>query len=141
AQLQWTCNADYMEALTRYFRETEEVTHPHIKQVRTRVWRRLWKRMFKRQLRREHLVLFISIQITGLPGKPLSANGLGLYYEKILDQLRGQFEEITGTLRTIFGADATVTPMDDLAHFTYCTKFLNPSLAERFDVDFAGQFN
>ena len=141
AQFQWTCNCDYRQELTRYFRETEKVTHPHLKRVRTERFQRYWDRMHRRDLRREQLVLFVSTQITALSGKALTLAGLEAYYEKVLGQLRGQFEELTGTLRTVFGSDTTVAPMDDPGHFAYCSKFLNPSLAERFDVDTAGQFN
>ena len=142
AQFQWTCNCDYRQELTRYFRETEKVTHPHLRRVRTERFQRYWDRMHRRDLRREQLVMFISTEIAALhSGKALTREALHTYYEKLLAQLRGQFDELTGTLRTIFGSDTTVTPMDDLAHFTYCSKFLNPSLADRFDLDFAGQFN
>jgi hypothetical protein len=141
AQLQWTCNSDYRQELTRYFRETEKVTHPHIKRARQERFDRYWERMHQHTLRREQLVLFVSTAITGYSGSLKMRAGLETYYEKLLGQLRGQFEELTGTLRTIFGADTTVTPMDDLGHFAYCAKFLNPSLAERFDVDSAAGFN
>jgi hypothetical protein len=142
AQFQWTCNCDYRQELTRYFRETEKVTHPHLRRVRTERFQRYWDRMHRRDLRREQLVMFISTEISALhSGKALTREALHAYFEKLLAQLRGQFDELTGTLRTIFGSDTTVTPMDDLAHFTYCSKFLNPSLADRFDLDFTGQFN
>lgn len=141
AQFQWTCNCDYRQELTRYFRETEKVTHPHLTRVRRERFQRYWDRMHRRDLRREQLVMFISVEITAQSGKILTRAGLSAYYDKVLAQLRGQFDELTGTLRTIFGSDTTVTPMDDLAHFSYCSKFLNPSLADRFDVDATGQFN
>ena len=141
AQFQWTCNCDYRQELTRYFRETEKVRHPHLKRVRTERFQRYWDRMHRRDLRREQLVLFVSTQITALSGKALTRVGLAVYYEKVLAQLQGQFVELTGTLRTVFGSDTTVAPMDDAAHFAYCSKFLNPSFAERFDVDTAGQLN
>ena len=141
AQLQWTCNSDYRQELTRYFRETEKITHPHIKRARQERFDRYWEKMHRHALRREQLVLFVSMAITGYSGSLKTRAGLETYYEKLLGQLRGQFEELTGTLRTIFGGDTTVTPMDDLAHFGYCAKFLNPSLADRFDVDFAAGFN
>lgn len=140
-QFQWVGNADYVPELTRFYREAEAITHPQIRRRVLRHWQRLWKKMHRRLLRHEHLVLFISTEITSQAGSRLTAAGLENYYEKLFAQLRTQFEEITGTLKTILGTDTTVTPMDDLAHFTYYTKFLNPSLAERFDVDFAGQFN
>ena len=34
AQFQWTGNSDYREALTRYYRETEKVTHPGVRNMR-----------------------------------------------------------------------------------------------------------
>lgn len=141
AQLQWTCNSDYKKELTRYFRETERVTHPHLKRARGERFQRYWDKMHRRELRREHLVLFVTTEITSYSGNLKTRDGLASYYEKLLGQLRGQFDELTGTLRTIFGADTTVTPMGDAEHFVYCKKFLNPSLADRFDLDFDAQFN
>ena len=108
AQFQWTCNCDYRQELTRYFRETEKVTHPHLKRVRTERFQRYWDRMHRRDLRREQLVLFVSTQMAALPGKALTRVGLDAYYQKVLAQLRGQFEELTDTLRTVFGSDTTV---------------------------------
>ena len=141
AQIQWTCNSDYRQELTRYFRETERTAHPHIRKVRSERFERYWQKMHRRELRREQMILFISTEITGYAGNLKTRDGLEAYYDKLLGQLRGQFDELTGTIRTIFGADTPVAPMDDLAHFTYFTKFLNPSLADRFDFDFPGQFN
>ncbi|MDE3084060.1 MAG: hypothetical protein KGJ37_02430, partial [Verrucomicrobiota bacterium] len=125
AQLQWTCHCDYKKELTRYFRETERVAHPHLKRVRTERFQRYWEKMHRRELRREDLVLFLSTEIYNLKAR----GGLEAYYEKLLGQLGGQFEELTGTLRTIFGSDTTVAPMGDAEHFIYFKKFLNPSLA------------
>lgn len=141
AQFQWTGNCDYLEPLTHYFRETEAITHPQIKQARMRYFRRFWRRMHERAWRREQLVLFISTPIAAQSGPRLTRGALQAYYEKVLAQLRAHFDEIADTLHTIFGTDTTVTPMDDLAHFTYCAKFLNPSFADRFDLDYAAQFN
>jgi len=141
AQFQWTCDCDYRQELTRYFRETENIAQPHLKAVRRERFDRYWQRMHRRELRREQLVLYVSTTVAKHSGKGLTPERLAAYYSKMLGQLAGQFAELTDTLRAIFGADTTLTPMDDLAHFTYCAKFLNPSLAERFDLDFAIQFN
>lgn len=141
AQFQWTCDCDYRQELTRYYRETEKTSHPHIRQVRAERFERYWEKMHRRELRREQLVVFISTRIDAASPPLASTAAIAAFYEKVLGQLRTQFDEITGTLRTIFGADTTVTPMDDEAHFTYFSKFLNPSLAERFDHDFAAQLN
>jgi hypothetical protein len=141
AQFQWTCNSDYRQELTRYFRETEKVAHPHIRRVRDERFHRYWAMMHRRELRREQLVMFISTEVT-TPSAPLaSTTAIEAFYAKVIGQLRSQFDELGSTLRTIFGADTTVAPMDDLGHYTYFAKFLNPSLAERFDHDFAAQFN
>lgn len=141
AQFQWTCSSDYRQELTRYFRETEKVADPHIKRVRMERFERYWAMMHRRELRREQLVVFISTSVSA-PSAPLATTAaIATLYEKVLGQLRSQFDEIAGTLRTIFGSDTTVTPMGDLEHFTYCAKFLNPSFAERFDHDFAAQLN
>jgi type IV secretion system protein TrbE len=140
AQFQWTCNSDYRQELTRYFRETEKVAHPHIKRARSERFDRYWAMMHRRELRREQLVLFVSTEVNA-PATPLTSRAAEAFYDKVIGQLRSQFDELATTLRTIFGADTTVTPMNDLDHFTYCSKFLNPSLAERFDYDFAAQFN
>lgn len=141
AQFQWGCDGDYRGELTRYFRETEQIRHPGIRRVRMRSFRRHWRKMLGRKLRREHLVLFLSTMIVARSGPLLDPAALRDYYEKMLAQLRAHFDEITGTLSTIFGADTTVTPMDGLALFAYYSKFLNPSFAERFDLDYAAQFN
>ncbi|HTQ30426.1 MAG TPA: hypothetical protein VMI53_04395 [Opitutaceae bacterium] len=141
AQVQWTADCDYKKELTRYFRETERVTHPHLKRVRTERFQRYWEKMHRRELRRESLVLFVTAEITAYSGNLKTRGNLQGYYEKLLGQLKGRFDELTGTLRTIFGSDTAVAPMDDLEHFIYLKKFLNPSLADRFDVDFAAQFN
>ncbi|HVS52414.1 MAG TPA: hypothetical protein VHD62_08670 [Opitutaceae bacterium] len=141
AQFQWTCSSDYRQELTRYFRETEMVAHPHIKRVRMERFERYWCMMQRRELRREQLVLFLSTEVT-TAGVPLGSTGaIAAFYERVIGQLKSQFDELGLTLRTIFGPDTTVTPMDDLDHFTYYSKFLNPSLAERFDHDFSAQFN
>ena len=141
AQLQWTVDSDYLTELTRYYRETEAVTHPHVRRVRQERFDRYWRKMQRRELRREKLVLFLSTDITGYSGNLKTKTGLSAYYDKILAELRTRFEEITGTLKTLFGTDTTVAPMGDQEHFAYFLKFLNPSLAERFDVDYAAQFN
>lgn len=141
AQLQWTVDSDYLTELTRYYRETERVTHPHIRRVRDERFNRYWRKMQRRELRREKLVVFLSTDVTGYSGNLKTRVGLQSYYDKVMSELRTRFDEITSTLRTLFGADTTVTPMGDQEHFAYYLKFLNPSLADRFDVDLQAQFN
>lgn len=141
AQLQWGCDGDYRVELTRFFRETEQIDHPQIRRVRMRAFRRYWRKMLRRELRRENCVLFVSTVITAQSRPLASSDALRVYSEKLLAQLRIQFDEVADTLRTVFGPETSVTLMGDLDHFTYYTKFLNPSLAERFDLEVAAQFN
>lgn len=141
AQFQWGCDGDYRPELTAAYREITAITNPEIRRLRLRYWRRHWRKLLQRALRREQLVLFLTIRISAQSGPLMTGAALCGFYEKMLAQLHTQFDEIADTLRTIFGTDTTVTPMDDLAHFTYCAKFLNPSFAERFDLDYAAQFN
>jgi hypothetical protein len=82
AQFQWTCNCDYRTELTRYFRETEKVTHPHLRRVRMARWERHWKKMHRRELRREQLVMFLSVKIDASSAKAVTREGLHDYYEK-----------------------------------------------------------
>jgi hypothetical protein len=142
AQFQWTCNCDYRQELTQYHRATEALAmHPHIRRVRAERFGRYWEKMHRRELRREQLVMFISTPLAGYAPLAATRNNLNDAYAKLLAQLRARFGELTATLRTLFGGDTTVTPMDDLAHFVYYSKFLNPSLADGFDIDFAGRFS
>lgn len=141
AQIQWTCNSDYRAELTRYFRETEKITHPHTKRIRSERFDSFWQKMERRELRREQLVVFISTNLTSCAGNIKGTRSLAAYYDRILGQLRSQYDELTGTLRTIFGADTPVSPMGDAEHFEYVLKFLNPSLGERHDLEIKNQFN
>ena len=141
AQIQWTCNSDYRQELTEYHRETEKQTNPHVRKVRTERFERYWQRMHNRDLRREQLVLFVSLDLAKHSPTVTARNNLESYYNKLLGQLVTRFDELTVNLRTLFGSDTTVTPMDDLDHYTYFSKFMNPSLADAFDINFAERFN
>ncbi len=77
AQFQWVGNSDYVPELTRFYRETEQIAHPQIKQRAMARWRRLWRKMQRRELRREQLVLFLSTEISAQAGPRL----LGLVLE------------------------------------------------------------
>ena len=53
----------------------------------------------------------------------------------------GEFEHVHRLLLEIFASAGTrVLPMNDLDHFRHYKRFLNPSLAERFDFDPAEGF-
>jgi hypothetical protein len=135
-QLQWTCNSDYKKELIRYHEQTAKAEDDYVRSVRQERFARYWQRMVDRTLRREQLVLFISQDVEISANMVQSKVGLLDYYYKTLHQLRSHFNELGTTLTTIFGAGTTVRPMSDLEHFSYYKKFLNPSLADRIEVDF-----
>ena len=135
AQLQWTCNSDYKKELVRYHEETAKGSNDAIKRVRNERFSRYWQRMLHRTLRREQLVLFISQDIESYSGSLKTRAGLFDYYEKTLKQLKSDFAEIGTTLTTIFGNGTTLEPMGDLDHFAYYSLFLNPTLADRFELN------
>ncbi len=136
AQLQWTCNSDYKKELVHYREETAKGNHDYIKRVRNERFSRYWQRMVHRTLRREKLVLFISQDVESYSGSLKTRAALLDYYEKALKQLKNDFAEIGATLTTIFGNGTTVEPMTDLEHFSYYNLFLNPTLADRLELDF-----
>lgn len=140
AQLQWTCNSDYQKELIRYHQQTSQATDGYVRSIRQERFSRYWQRMVDRTLRREQLILFISQDIETSSGVLQNKAGLLDYYTKTLRQLRSGFDELSSTLTTIFGAGTTVRPMSDLEHFSYYKRFLNPSLADRLEVDFENLF-
>jgi hypothetical protein len=124
-QLQWSCDADYRAELLRYHEETQRIAEPVIRAARNERFTRYWHQMLARDLRRERLALFLSIG----------------HYDALFRELAGQFEEFATTLRSVFGPDTTVRPMDDLAHFACLQRFLNPDLAAREQSDPATLFD
>ncbi|MEZ0300011.1 MAG: VirB4 family type IV secretion system protein [Candidatus Methylacidiphilales bacterium] len=140
AQIQWTCNADYRQELLAYHDRTQAIREPAVRRNRNERFVRYWKRMLDRELRREQLVIFVSQSIESYSGNLRSQNGLYDYYNRTLSQLRNDFDEIATTLGLTFGNGTTLRSMSDLDHFTYYSLFLNPSLGERLDFDFASLF-
>jgi hypothetical protein len=140
AQLQWTCNSDYQKELIRYHQQTGQATDEYVRTVRQERFSRYWQRMMDRTLRREQLVLFISQDIETSSTLVQSKVGLLDYYYKTLRQLRSNFDELGTTLATIFGAGTTARAMSDLEHFSYYKRFLNPSLADRLEINFENLF-
>ncbi len=141
AQFQWSCDGDYRPELTAAYREILELPDATLRRIRLRYWKRNWRKLLSRKLRRERLVLFVTMRITGHVFQPASRGSSTEHCEKLLGQLRVQFEEFSEALRAVFGPETSITPLDDLGHFAYCAKFLNPSYAERFDLDYGAQFN
>lgn len=141
AQIQWSCNSDYQKELKNYYEKTKTVENEFIARKRNARFAHYWDRMQRRQLRREELIIFVTNQIDSYSGNLKTKAGLKSYYENILAQMQGLFAQIANTMQTIFGADTNVKPMGDFEHYHYFKRFLNPSLAERFDFDYRTQFN
>lgn len=132
-QIQWTCNSDYKKELSRYREETAKTDEVSVKRIRNERFARYWQRMLERTLRREELVVFISQDIETYSGALKTRAGLLDYYEKTLQQLKNDFDELGVTLITVFGHGTTVRPMNDADHLAYYKLFLNPTLADRFE--------
>ncbi len=130
-QLQWSCDSDYRTELLRYHEGTQTVTAPEVRQVRNERFTRYWQRMVARQLRRERLTVFLSIEISAYSGNLRTPQALTTGYAALLDELAAQFEEFATTLRSVFGAETAVTPLDEAEHAALLDRFLNPSLAGR----------
>ncbi len=141
-QVQWTCNNDYRHPLTKYYEDTRDhCTDDYTKAIRNERFSRYWSRMLARKLRREHLVVFVSSRMEKYSGNVKTKSGLHKFYEAQLDSLKTHFGELYNQIRSVLGADTTILPMDDLAHYTYFKKFLNPSLTETFDFDYERSFD
>ena len=140
-QLQWSCDADYRAELLRYHAATQGVDDPLVRRNRNERFMRYWQRMQSRELRRERLALFLSIEVSAYSGNARTHDGLTTHYAAVLAELSAQFGEFAGTLRTVFGAETLVAPMDDADHCACMRSFLNPSFARRTANDAAGAFD
>lgn len=135
-QVQFFCDSDYRKELLRYQQETEKMTNAWTRRSRNERFTRYWSLMENRQLRRQRLILYISRKIESSPKGIRSEEALTKYYETLLEQLQGEFAQVHEVLLGIFsGQGARIIPMTDDDHYLHFTKFLNPSLAERFDYN------
>lgn len=140
-QVQWWADADYRKALLDYHAHTQDVKDASVRAVRNERFTRYWQRMLRGGLRREHLVVFLSIEISAAAPLADSRTGFTGHYEAVLRELAGQFEEFGGSLRSVFGPETPVYPLGDLEHFALIRRFLNPSLGRRNDDDSAEVFD
>ncbi|MBC2592847.1 hypothetical protein H5P28_01105 [Ruficoccus amylovorans] len=141
-QVQWTCGNDYRKALTRYYQDTQQhCRDDYVKAVRNERFSRYWQRMLERKLRREYLIVFLCTRMEKYSGNLKTKSGLRTFYEAQLDSLRIHFQEREHHIQSVLGSDTTVTPMDDVAHYATCKRFLNPSLLENIDYDYARTFD
>ena len=133
-QVQWFCDSDYRAELLRYNEQTKAATNVWTRRTRNERFTRYWLAMEERRLRRQRLVLFLSRQIDSAPPAVSTRNGLRKHYEVVLQQLGSEFEQLHEMLGQIFQG-ARIEPMRDAEHYRHTSRFLNPSLAERFDFD------
>ena len=135
-QVQFFCDSDYRKELLRYEQETEKMENLWTKRSRNERFARYWEMMENRQLRRQRLILYVSRKIETSPKGIHKQDALTKYYETLLDQLQAEFAQVHEVLFSIFsGQGARIIPMTDNDHYLHYAKFLNPSLAERFDYD------
>jgi hypothetical protein len=134
-QVQWWADADYRHALLTYHDRTQAVADPQLRAVRNERFTRYWRRLLAGGLRREHLVLFLSIEVTASAGWSATRNGQAERYDALVAELESQFEEFAASLRGVFGADTPVQPLDDREHFALARRFLNPGQARRSNDD------
>ncbi len=135
-QVQYYCDSDYRNELSRYQTETEKMNNVWTQRTRNERFTRYWNLMTERKLRRQRLVLYISRAIDSSPKGTLSEKGLSEYYQTLLDQLDSEFTQVHETLCGIFsGQGARILPMTAAEHYRHYTTFLNPSLGLRFDYD------
>src|SRR5438876_9314828 len=141
-QVQYYCDSDYKVELLRYQQETERCSNVWTRRARNERFTRYWQAMSERKLRRQRVILYVSRALESAPRSFQTAAARREYYATLLDQLAGEFEHVHRLLLEIFaGAGARVLPMNDLDHFRHYKRFLNPSLAERFDFDPADGFS
>src|SRR6266540_1967351 len=140
-QVQYFCDSNFKSELLRYQQETERFSNVWTKRARNERFTRYWQAMSERKLRRQRVILYISRTLESAPSGFQTAAARRDYYATLLDQLVGEFEHVHRLLLEIFASAGTrVLPMNDLDHFRHYKRFLNPSLAERFDFDPAEGF-
>ena len=133
-QVQWFCDSDYRAELLRYHEQTEKASNVWTRRTRNERFTRYWQAMQERRLRRQRLVLYFSRKIDIAAPAGATAGGLRKHYEVVLQQLGSEFAQLHEMLGQIFHG-SRIEPMSDADHYRHTSRFLNPSLAERFDFD------
>ena len=140
-QVQYFSDSDYKAELLRFQKETERFDNVWTKRSRNERFARYWQAMLERKLRRQRVVFYVSRALENTPKTLTTDAALREYYLTLLDQLETEFTQVFYLLKEIFASAGTrVLPMTDLDHFKHYKTFLNPSLADRFDFDAAGDF-
>jgi hypothetical protein len=140
-QVQWSCHSDYRRDLTRYHEATPDNAPTAIRRVRQERYARHWARAQDRELRREQLVIFLTMPVTEYAGNLADHASLKGHYHALLKQLQARFDDFGRQLESTFGQSTRIQPMNDVAHFAFVQRFLNPSVAGRNDYEPAAQFD
>src|SRR6478672_11990419 len=117
-----------------YHEQTEKASNVWTRRTRNERFTRYWQAMQERRLRRQRLVLYFSRKIDNAAPTGATAGGLRKHYEVVLQQLGSEFSQLHEMLGQIFHG-SRIAPMGDPDHYRHTSRFLNPSLAERFDFD------
>jgi hypothetical protein len=141
AQLYWSVDSDYKEALAAYDKTTEAMGNAWSHHVRKERYNRYFTAMRGGTLRRERLVLYISRPITIDPPASLSGERLLTHYEQVLAEENQAYEQNLSVLRSFLDmCGCRITPMGDAEHYRTLVTAINPSLAKRFGYDPVAQF-
>jgi hypothetical protein len=143
AQIRWSVDSNYREALLAYKAITEDRCEPDSWSAITRNERfvRYWQAMQSGQLRREKLVLFLSKRVAINPPAGANKAALSDHYQRVLDQYSESFAQHGRVIASLFephGCRVTAMSSEDL--FRYYAVFFNPSYLRRDNYDPIGQF-
>ena len=142
AQLCWSVDSDYKDALAGYDKTTEACGNEWSKHVRTERYNRYFAAMLSGQLRRERLVLYFSRPILVDPPATLSGERLTTHYEQVLAEESQAYEQYLSVLRSFFDVcGCRISAMNDEQHYLHLVNAINPSLKKRFGYDPLSQFD
>ena len=139
--MQYFCDCDYKSELLRYQAETERFTNIWTRRARNERFTDTGRPWGERKLRRQRVVLYVTRALESVPKAFQSAAARREYHGSSWISSRRSSNMSTALLE-IFGSSGTrVMPMNDLDHYRHFTRFLNPSLNDRFDFDPAEGFS
>jgi len=115
---------DYKKELSAYFRETKRSCIRISSECGRSGFNGFGIGCHRRELRAGKPCALRNDGDYSYSGNVKSHDALLRYYEKLLGQLRGQFDELTARCERFSAANTPVTPMGDIEHYVYCKKFL-----------------
>jgi hypothetical protein len=129
--VQWTAESDYEVELRSYAADTERTGNALVRKARNETFLACWNAMENRHLRRERVMVFVGRVI-----ESSAHSGIPDSHASHLSQLQAEFREIGQTISAVLGAHGgRFTPLTESQHLEHLARRLNPSLAERPDID------